>query len=572
MKKAMAAALVALALAGCVSIPTDGPVKAGDADVAQADDFVPLLQGPTPDASPQAIVLGFLGAAAAGTTLDFETAREYLTDEAQATWDPLAQVTIYDSRQVEPSFDASTGTFVYRVPVAATVDSSGVMTEASSDVQADVTFRVTQDEQGQNRISSLENGIVMSAADFERFFRPIRLYYAASDGTTMVPELRWFAANDQISTAATRELIQGPSAWLADAVVTGFPAGSALDVGAVVVTDGVASVDLAPGSAGDAEQRILAADQVSLTLKQISAVQEVEVTMGGSPLVSDDSTILQPARLPSENAAVIADGRLGLFDGTSVTVTAPEVGVVPAGASHLAMAYDGATVAMLVDGSVVASTVLTDAGPLVAFDETTEPLVNPVTVPTVPVLPGEDLVGPSFDTSGWLWSTESDSDGTVWASTVGGEPVQLDAGWLAGRAVQALAVSRDGARLAVLSRVTGTVQTLEVAAIFRDASGVPLGLGAPLEMSPSVPMSLDLAWADETSLVTLGVDAGQVLQEVVGGWTTAEAAPLPAGSSFTARNGARTLVAVEADGTLVVRAGTTWSPVLERVSDVAYEG
>jgi len=571
-RKRLAAVMVALALAGCATIPTDGPVKAGDADVAQAGDFVPLLQGPEPDASAQAIVLGFLGASAGGSVQGFEKAREYLSPAAQAAWDPLSQVTIYDSRQVEPSFDEATGTFVYRVPVAATVDSSGVMTEASSDVQADVTFRVSQDEFGQNRISSLADGIVMSAADFERFFRPIRLYYAASDGSTMVPELRWFAANDQIATAATRELIQGPSAWLADAVVTGFPAGSALDVDAVLVADGMAAVDLAAGSAGDAAQRVLAADQVALTLKQISAVQEVEVTVGGSPLVPDDSTVLQPAVLPDENAAVIADGRLGLFDGTSVTVTSPDAGVVPAGASHLAMAYDGTTVAMLVNGAVVVSRVLADSGPLVAFDDATPALVDPVTVPTSPVLQGANLVGPSFDTSEWLWSTESRSDGIVWASLIGGEPVQLDAAWLAGREVQALSVSRDGSRLAVLSRATGTVQTLEVAAIYRDASGVPLGLGAPLEMSPSVPMSIDVAWADEVSLVTLGTDAGQVLQEVVGGWTTIEAAPLPAGSSFTARNGARTLVAVESDGTLVVRAGTTWSPVAERIADVAYEG
>src|SRR5690606_26441646 len=142
-------------------------------------------------------------------------------------------------------------------------------------------------------------GIVMSAADFDRFFRPVSLYFAASDGTTQVPEVRWFADNDQIATATARELVEGPSAWLAGGVQTGFPPGSALGVDSVVVTEGVASVALALGSAGDPEQRSLAQQQMLLTLTQLPLVQEVVTTVGTVPIGGDNSVTLEPPALPA---------------------------------------------------------------------------------------------------------------------------------------------------------------------------------------------------------------------------------------------------------------------------------
>ena len=167
-------------------------------------------------------------------------------------------------------------------------------------------------------------------------------------------------------TAAARELVKGPSPWLADAVNTGFPPGSALNVDAVVVDNGVANVALAPGSAGDAAQRSLAGEQLRLTLTQFPTVSSVVTTVGALPLAGDDSAAPQPAALPDERAAVIAGGRLGMWDGTEVKVTPADVGVVPAGATGLALSYDTKTVAMVVDGSVVTSTALSDAPALEA--------------------------------------------------------------------------------------------------------------------------------------------------------------------------------------------------------------
>ncbi len=571
MKRVIALALACGALVACAGIPTSGPVREGDTEVAQQQPFAPLLQGPTPDASPRAIVQGFLSASSGGSVSGFDVAREFLTDDAAVAWDPLAHVTIFDSRQVEQLHDEATGTHTYRVPVAAVVDANGVMVEASSDVHADVTFTVTQDEFGQYRISSLEDGIVMSAADFGRFFRPLKLYFSSADAQVAIPELRWFANNEQIATAVARELVAGPSPWLADAVITGFPPGSALDVDAVIVDEGTALVALATGSSGTSGQRALAQAQLDLTLRQLIPVQSVTVTVGGVPLVGEASTALTHADVPPETAAVIAGNRLGVFDGTQVLVTAPEAGVLPEGAWGIALAYDSTTTAFVADGDIAVSTALAQEAALEVYDPSAEPLVGAELVEFDTTLDGDDLIAPSFDRHGWVWSTERTSTGTIVAALPGGDELVLDAPWLAGRSVQALAVSRDGTRLAVLSRATGTVQSLDVAAITREVSGAPLSIGQPLALVPSLEPAVDLTWSDATGLVTLFEETGNLEESQVGGWTRMEAV-LPEARRITARNGVRTLLAIDSEGSLVARAGNSWTVQVVGVTDVAYAG
>jgi hypothetical protein len=571
MKRIVALALACGALVACAGIPTSGPVREGDSEVAQQQPFAPLLQGPTPDASPRAIVQGFLAASSGGSVSGFDVAREFLTDEAAMTWNPLAHVTIFDSRQVEQLYDDATGTHTYRVPVAAVVDADGVMIEASSDVQADVSFTVTRDEFGQNRISTLADGIVMSAADFGRFFRPLKLYFASADAQIAIPEVRWFANNDQVATAVARELVAGPSPWLADAVVTGFPPGAALDIDAVVVDEGTALVSLATGSSGTSDQRALAQAQLDLTLRQLISVQSVTVTVGGVPLAGDQTATLGHADLPPDTAAVIAGDRLGLFDGSDVLVTSIEAGLLPPRAWGLALAYDSTTTAFVVDGDVAVSTVLAQTPALELYDPSAPVPADAPLLEFETVLDGDDLIAPSFDRHGWVWSTERTSGGSIVAALPGGDQLTFDAPWLAGRSVQAIAVSRDGTRLAVLSRATGTVQSLDVAAITREPSGAPLSIGQPLAMVPSLEPALDLTWSDATGLVTLFEDSGNLEESEVGGWTRMEAV-LPEARRITARNGVRTLLAIDAEGSLVARAGNSWTVQVIGVSDVAYAG
>lgn len=569
MKRALVLLAACLALAACTSIPTSGGVNAADSDVVQPGPIFPFLEGPSPNATPRSIVQGFLTASAGGSVSGFDVAREFLTGPAAIDWDPLAKITVFDSRQVVPSYNEDTGIFTYSVPVAAEVDPSGVMVTASADVRQDLEFHVGTDEFGRYRIDGLDGGIVMSAADFDRFFRPVSLYFAASNGTTMVPEVRWFANNDQIATAAARELVAGPPLWLAGGVQTGFPPGSALGVDSVVVTGGVASVALALGSAGDPTQRSLAQQQMLRTLTQLPTVQEVETTVGAVPIGGDDSVTLELATLPGDQALVVTDERLALWNGDTVLVTPPDAGVVPADSRGFALGYDGTTVAFVLDGSVQISTALAAEEGLVSGDGAEPPTPDAV-VPFAELIPGTAMVAPSFDTYGWVWSAESISEGVLLAAAPGQDMAEIDAPWLAGSSIQSVAVSRDGARMAILSR-SGVQQVLEVVSIARDQDGRPVAVGKPLVFGPTVRASIDLKWVDDTSVVALGPESGEMSLAQIGGWTT-DFTSLTGATVVTARNGVRTLLAVGADGELAARSGNGWTPRLSGVRDVAYSG
>ncbi|PKQ19023.1 MAG: hypothetical protein CVT68_00580 [Actinobacteria bacterium HGW-Actinobacteria-8] len=569
MRRGLVLLAACLALAACTSIPTSGGVKAGDSDVVQPGPILPFLQGPAPNATPRSIVQGFLTASAGGSVSGFDVAREFLTGPAAIDWDPLAKVTVFDSRQVVPSYNEDTGIFTYSVPVAAQVEPSGVMVTAAADVRQDLEFHVGTDEFGRYRIDGLEGGIVMSAADFDRFFRPVSLYFAAADGTTMVPEVRWFANNDQIATATARELVAGPSVWLAGGVQTGFPPGSSLGVDSVVVNDGVASVALALGSAGNPTQRSLAEQQMLKTLTQLPAVLDVVTTVGAVPIGGDNSITLEAATLPGELALVVADERLGLWDGQTVSVTPPDVGVVPADSHGFALGYDGTTVAFVLDGSVQISTALAAGEDLVSASGGAPPTPDAV-VPSTELIPGTAMVAPSFDANGWVWSGEAESEGVLVVAAPGQDVSEIDAPWLAGSSIQSLAVSRDGARMAILSR-SGVEQVLEVVSIARDADGRPLAVGKPLGFGSAVRLSIDLEWVDDTSVVALGRESGEMSLAQIGGWTT-DFTSYTGATAVTARNGVRTLLAVASNGELVARSGNGWNPRLSGVKDVAYSG
>ncbi|WP_084129346.1 LpqB family beta-propeller domain-containing protein [Demequina sp. NBRC 110055] len=563
-------AAAALTLGACASIPVEGPVREGDGDVDPIEPFQPIAQGPGATDEPEAIVTGFLTASASGVASDFTLAREFLTDEAASTWDPAARTLVYDSGAVAPQWDETGDTVTYEVPVAAQVDDSGRFTDIADETVERIEFEMEQGDDGQWRISSLADGVVISEANFVSLFRSVQLMFATPDLTTATPEQRWLPRVNA-ATAAARELIEGPSTWLADAVVTGFPAAAALAVESVVVTGGVATVDLTAQSAGTPEERALADEQMRLTLGSLPDVTDVEVRIGGLPIADDGSVTLAKAPVPDPVAATLAGDRLGLWDGDDIVVPA-DAGGVGAAAHGVALSYDGTRVAFAVDGVGVQVT-----EDLAAGAEALEPVgaaateMAPATATTI--IPGDALVAPSFDRFGAVWSVES-GGGALQVATAAGEVVELGDEWLASRSVVALAVSREGSRIAVLSRA-GNQASLEVAAVVRDAQGSPTGIGEPIGVGAGVGAGLDIAWTDALTVAVLGEPiegaASPLWLTSVGGRTTTIGA-MGGAVAVTARTGESSLVVVGGDGVVEERAGTSWSRVLEGVEDLAYAG
>jgi hypothetical protein len=318
-------------------------------------------------------------------------------------------------------------------------------------------------------------------------------------------------------------------------------------------------------------------------------VVAVTVTVGGVALGGDGSVTLNPAPLPDNTAAALVASRLGAWDGEEMRVVPDDVGALPAHTTNVARAYVGPTAAFLVDGWVLGVSgalqgspeSLVSLTPDVTSTDAASPDAQPLEVaPPASVMEfselyrGKRLVGPSFDRQGWIWTAETVNAGTLVAVRPGGDTADIDARWLDGRSVQALAVSRDGTRVVVLSREGGQ-QLAEVAAVVRTERGVPLTLGSPLSVGVDVTTAIDAQWIGDLSFAILGEAQDEVPSSLwiatVGGETMLETATVGA-KSVTARNGESSLITVGSDGSVRTRVGNGWEEGLTGVTDLNYAG
>jgi len=200
------------------------------------------------------------------------------------------------------------------------------------------------------------------------------------------------------------------------------------------------------------------------------------------------------------------------------------------------------------------------------------PLLPPLKTATI--FQGSRLIAPSADRHGWFWTASSDGASGFVAVKPDGTVVKVAVDWLRGTTLQALAVSRDGARVAVLSR-TGGKQTLQVASIVRGEDGTPLTIGEPLTVGADIGPSIDLAWVDDLTLAALGELGGEVPNGLwladVGGLTTAQKSVTGA-VSITAREQERSLIVVDNKNQVFARSGTVWSKVATGPTELAYSG
>ncbi|EYR62691.1 lipoprotein [Actinotalea ferrariae CF5-4] len=543
----------AAALAGCATIPTSGPIGTGEVVVRQPGAPVPLAIAPEQDAPPEQIVGGFLRAVDAGIFDEFATARQFLTFEASSDWDPRARTVVYEGGGPD-IVRQEDGTVLLTVPVAATIDAGGRLAETPPETREEVAFELAQNPEGQWRISALEDGVLLSSPTFEQFFRRTPVYFATADLQYLVPDVRWFASRNQ-ATAAVEALLAGPSPWLRDAVRTGVPDGARLSTTAVTVDRGIAQVDLSVETRlASASERALLQAQLDATLmrQQGVLVNEVQMLIAGAPVDPPTVPTLAVDPAPAEGPYVLVDGVLGLLERGEVTPLAG-IGPLPPEADNPALQPDGGVVAVRLGTSRVA---------VVPADGTG----------VVPVLTGTGLVPPSVDRFGWVWSAERASGGLLVAARADGTAVQVELPWLMGRTVVALAVSADGARVAVTS--TGPEgPAVDVAEVARLEDGTPRQSGEPLRLAPALVDVGTVTWVDEVTLGVLGRTESQAAATAhlveVGGLTSA--LPLVDGAvGLAAGRGERGLYVLSADGVLSVRQGQSWAVVAEGVQGVAF--
>ncbi len=252
--------VLSLATAGCVSMPSGGPVlpfavtQGANGQAQRNMQIVP----PSPGArwSPAQIVEGFLTASASFIGQQ-QVAREYLTSGASRGWKPDWSATVFtngptvltqtqaDTRPAKQD----TASVTIGGSIQATLFSTGAYAVARP-LTKGLTFRydLVKVRGGQWRISDLHhNHLLLTPTEFSADYQLRNLYFFAPMSTNLVPDPVYVplqAAQADLVNGLVRDLITQPPDWLASgATRTAFPKKTSL-VGSVTVDGGTASVTL----------------------------------------------------------------------------------------------------------------------------------------------------------------------------------------------------------------------------------------------------------------------------------------------------------------------------------------
>jgi hypothetical protein len=496
---AAAVAAVALAAASCASMPTHGAIHLGRAVSAPgglADLDVRVLP-PSWHAgmAPGEVVAGFLRALVNDDD-DYAIARSYLTPGGMRSWHPDKGITTYDDTSSRTSVSGSRVTI--RAPRLGRIDQRGGYEPMPGTLAS--TFTMTKIS-GSWRIDKLADGVLLSATDAQRAFRLANVYYLNRSGTTVVPDQVLLQGSQRgIATALMSALLAGPSAWVAPAVHTALPSGTAL-IGTVPVhDDGVADVNLSASVRSASPQDLMAASaQITWTLRQVPGVTGVRLFADGAPLSAPGVPARQPvASWPSyDPSAPPATGAL-------IYVTHQHLRATGSSAATIARSDPGHVVSAAEsrDGSVIAVVRQVGAQQDLLVGRPGERLERRLTATT--------MSAPTFDVDGAVVTVVNGAGGRrVVAIDRDGHSrmIATDAD-LSRNPVTSLRISRDGSRVAA---VVGSGALLVGRVAGRGSSEAFGGFRAVLPGAHSVE---GVSWSDADTLVVTAV-SGSSRRDVV---------------------------------------------------------
>jgi len=438
------AAMVTVA-AGCATIPDTGPVRPGAAVLAEGEDPIirVVARPPTTGMGPSEIVRGFL-AASASSEGDHAVARQYLAPATDTSWEPDRRVLVYDQNVGVTLHEPARDRVLARARVMGELDVRGAYTPLPATPRT-AAFHLRR-VAGEWRIDRLPQGLLLTQLDIERSYRAVDLYFLNAPGSVLVPDPIFLpVVQPGLSTRLVQALLDGPTPWLAPAVATAFPAGTRLVVDSVPVENGVAHVDLSSGVLdATATQREQLAAQLVWTLSELPDVNSVSITVQGQSFpVGDpagnetmqDWATFDPDALPeSASGYVLTRTGLNRLFGAKLQPVEGAMGTAGSSIVDPAVSVDATTIAAL------------SADRRTAFVQRIE---HPQQL--VPVLSGADLGQPSFDSTGLLWLVDRTTHGSTFTVILpdgGRRPVAAPG--LEQRHVEALALSRDGTRVAVV--------------------------------------------------------------------------------------------------------------------------
>ncbi|MFN8197220.1 MAG: LpqB family beta-propeller domain-containing protein [Nakamurella multipartita] len=447
--------LCGVLVAGCTAIPGSSAAVDVTRIADQVDPVVP--DAPTPGAQPDQVVRGFIAASArpdadGGTGSSFAAARQYLTPEAQAAWQPSTQpVVILDDNYRTEVDQAASGVVTVAGNSPGGLDAQRSFHSASS-AYARALHLVKVDDQW--RISDPPPDLLLTSADFPTAYRQRVLYFLDQSGSVVVPDIRHIVIGQTTANRASRllaMLLDGPADAINNAVTSSFTARSGLRSNPSVDPDGVLQVDFTGVDTSTTEARRALAAQVVWTLSPTTP--RISISVDGIPLdpaqpvyTINSVSSFDPDRLPgtgqvaSDPFYVSPAGAItGLLDGKAVA--GPLGTGSPTVISAAASATTGVTAAVAIDPAGGEQLLLSSPDQVGRAD---------------PALKADTLTQPSLTRAGdeaWVVQNGASKPEVYRVSTSGTpsrERVRADE--LTGKgSVTALALSPDGVRIAIVA-------------------------------------------------------------------------------------------------------------------------
>lgn len=476
--------LTVVLLTGCAQLPTSGPVSSGPVvEIGGSEDFAFYTpSGPELDADQTEIVSGFINAHI-GPQNDYAIAREFLTEEFSAAWNPQEEVLI---RSSSPRYEpVSVNRQQVTVRTIATVDEVGEYRSLDEIEQRTLFFNLVQ-QQGEWRIDSAPNLTVVSSPVFSVVFQSYSIYFYDRGYRYLVPDVRWFPVRSSSATRMVRALLDGPSEWLEDSVRTAIPELTSLTIDSVPINDAVAEVDLSSQAlAADPSMRSLMKAQIENTLTSLSTVSSIEILIDRNP---QEIELVSPTQLPNSPGTPLMLSETSVYrinGSTAIPVAGSSTHVLRLNPTEVALSESEQTLALV-----------NEQGMHLAELESNE---------SVLIDEQPDIISPHFDADDYLWSVSANDginvykEGQLSTLVESQSDTRID-----------FALSPEGSRMVEIVEAD-EVRRLQIRGVIRDSDGKPRALTDPVTIRSARPQLVSWIAESELALVEKTVTDSTVL-------------------------------------------------------------